>query len=67
MVFVSDKHRRDIFKSFDIPLAYLSAEKFQQPIFGNNYLKGDVDPLYNLLPGRTHFKLIFKAGGRNNF
>ncbi|CAD8192291.1 unnamed protein product [Paramecium pentaurelia] len=67
MVFVSDKFQRESFKSFDIPLAYLSAEKFQQPIFGSNYLEGNVDPLYNLLPGKTHFKLWFKAGGCDKF
>ncbi|CAD8127608.1 unnamed protein product [Paramecium sonneborni] len=67
IVFVSDKFQKDSFKSFDIPLAYLSAEKFQQPIFGSNYLEGNVDPLYNLLPGKTHFKLWFKAGGCDKF
>ncbi|CAK69442.1 unnamed protein product (macronuclear) [Paramecium tetraurelia] len=67
LVFVSDKFQKESFKSFDIPLAYLSAEKFQQPIFGSNYLEGNVDPLYNLLPGKTHFKLWFKAGGCDKF
>ncbi|CAD8213741.1 unnamed protein product [Paramecium octaurelia] len=67
MVFVNDNFQRDSFKSFDIPLAYLSAEKFRQPILGSNFLEGDVAPLYSLLPGRTHFKLRFKAGGCDKF
>ncbi|CAD8115802.1 unnamed protein product [Paramecium primaurelia] len=67
IVFVNDNFQRESFKSFDIPLAYLSAERFRQPILGSNFLEGDVDPLYNLLPGRTHFKLWFKAGGCDRF
>jgi hypothetical protein len=63
IVFVSDKFLKDHFKSFDIPVANMHHEKFQQPIFGSNYLEGDVKPLHNLLPGETHFKLWFKSGG----
>ena len=32
-------------RSFDIPLAGISNESFEQPIFGCNYLKADVAPL----------------------
>ncbi|CAD8113032.1 unnamed protein product [Paramecium sonneborni] len=67
IVFVNQNYQKDSFKSFDIPLAYLSAEKFEQPLFGNNYFEGIVDPLYNLLPGRTKFKLWFQAGGCDRF
>ena len=67
IVFVSDKFEKDIFKSFDIPIAFITGEKFQQPVFGSNYLEGDVKPLHNLLPGDTHFKLWFKAGGDYDF
>ncbi|KAM3146737.1 hypothetical protein pb186bvf_001267 [Paramecium bursaria] len=67
IVFVNDKFQKETFKSFDFPLAYLTNEKFQQPVFGSNYLEGDVAPLYNLLPGKTHFKLWFQSGGCSTF
>lgn len=38
MVFVNAKFQEEKFKAFDIPLAFLYGEKFQQPIFGSNYL-----------------------------
>ena len=31
--------------AFDIPLANLREEGFEQPIFGANYLRGTVDPV----------------------
>ena len=35
----------DKFKSFDLPLALMFNESFEQPIFGANYIKGTVKPL----------------------
>ena len=40
MVFVNGDFSKNEFKSFDIPLLSLSNEKFEQPIFGSNYLSG---------------------------
>lgn len=54
-------------QSFDIPLALMSGEKFQQPIFGANYVEGNVQPLYGLIPSDAHFKLKFMSGGASTF
>lgn len=51
------------FKAFDIPYGNLFNEKFCQPIFGSNYWEGSVKPLFNSLPGDTHFKIWFTEGG----
>ncbi len=40
MVFVNSDFQKSEFKSFDIPFAYVYDEKFNQPIFGSNYLSG---------------------------
>ncbi len=40
MVFVNKDFAKNDFKSFDIPLLSLNNEKFEQPIFGSNYLSG---------------------------
>ena len=62
-----NKKTNSLFKAFDIPLAYIFNEKFEQPIFGSNYIKGTVKPLFNLLPGNTHFKIWFTEGGFGTF
>ena len=83
MVFVNGDFAKSDFKSFDIPLLSLSNEKFEQPIFGSNYLSGNdsiiilsqntkiylgtVKPIYGLLPGDTTFKLWFTSGGCQTF
>mmetsp|Transcript_18950 Transcript_18950/g.34298 ORF Transcript_18950/g.34298 Transcript_18950/m.34298 type:complete len:263 (+) Transcript_18950:4284-5072(+) len=54
-------------QSFDVPLALMSGEKFQQPIFGANYLEGNVSPLYGLIPSDAHFKFKFMSGGASTF
>jgi hypothetical protein len=54
-------------QSFDVPLALMSGEKFQQPIFGANYLEGKVQPLYGLIPSEAHFKFKFMSGGATTF
>jgi hypothetical protein len=76
MVYVDNNYQTNSFKSFDIPLAFLYNESFEQPIFGSNYLKGilkliffkgETKPLYNLLNGDTKFKLWFMQGGCGTF
>jgi len=64
LVNTSSPHK---WKAFDIPLAYLYNDKFQQPVFGSNYLEGKTTPLYNLIPGDAHFKIWFTAGGCTKF
>ena len=42
---------KDDLKAFDIPLALMFNESFEQPIFGANYIKGKCKPLVpNSLP-----------------
>jgi hypothetical protein len=33
------------FSAFDLPLGMMRGEKFEQPIFGCNHLKGEIAPL----------------------
>ena len=51
------------FKAFDIPLALTFNEKFNQPIFGANYLSGTSKPLYGMIPNDANFKIWFMEGG----
>ncbi|KRX04206.1 hypothetical protein PPERSA_11330 [Pseudocohnilembus persalinus] len=67
IVFVNDKWQTSEFKAFDIPLANMKKESFEQPVFGSNYLKGNVLPLFNLIPGEAQFKLWFRSGGCGTF
>jgi len=67
LVFVNDKHNGDTFKSFDIPLLNIYDEKFEQPIFGANYLAIKVKPLFNLIPGDAKVKIWFMSGGCQKF
>lgn len=67
MIFVSKSFKKDKFKSIDMPLVNLRKKDFKQPVFGSNYLKFDVLPLYNLLPGVCHIKLWFTEGGCDKF
>jgi len=52
---------------FDIPFALLYNEKFNQPIFGSNYLSGSTTPIGTMLPGNSHFKIYFCNGGAGKF
>ena len=65
MVFVSDRASGS---SFDIPLATLYTEKFNQPIFGANNLTGTSPPL-DLPPERDHYTwcIKFNNGGVGTF
>jgi hypothetical protein len=50
-----------------MPLLFLFNEKFEQPIFGSNYLELQLKPFYNLIPGITTVKLWFTSGGCQKF
>ena len=49
----------DNFRSYEIPIAYLSKERFVQPIFGANYLEGEVSEFQI---GPSKFFLTFNNG-----
>lgn len=66
LVFVSEKPGSQM-NSFDVPIDLLSLEKFNQPIFGANYISGRVMPLYNLIPLPATFKFWFMSGGTGTF
>ncbi|GMH02642.1 hypothetical protein Nepgr_004481 [Nepenthes gracilis] len=58
--------------SFDMPLLYVSGEKFNQPIFHCNNISGFVEPVVPENENRaiysTHsFKILFKEGGCGTF
>lgn len=65
LVFVSEKSSS--MSSFDIPIDLMSHEKFNQPIFGANYISGSVKPLYSLIPCNAKFKFWFMSGGTGTF
>mmetsp|Transcript_20796 Transcript_20796/g.48235 ORF Transcript_20796/g.48235 Transcript_20796/m.48235 type:complete len:226 (-) Transcript_20796:108-785(-) len=75
IVFIaSGRSSRQDFKAFDIPLKLLLREtvKFQQPIFGANYLEGQItgenlDASSPLAGGYTSWSLTFRAGGCGTF
>ncbi len=54
-------------RSFDVPFALMKGAKFEQPIFGANYITGKVDPLYGLIPSPATFKFHFMSGGTQTF
>ena len=63
MVFVNDKAGSE-HAAFDIPLATLYKESFNQPIFGANNMTGLSPPL-DLPEGADHWKwcISFRNGG----
>eukprot|EP00933_Yihiella_yeosuensis_P078689 TRINITY_DN9044_c2_g1_i1.p1 TRINITY_DN9044_c2_g1~~TRINITY_DN9044_c2_g1_i1.p1 ORF type:complete len:233 (+),score=29.80 TRINITY_DN9044_c2_g1_i1:126-824(+) len=75
LVFLTvERSCRQDFKSFAIPLQTMRKPKFEQPIFGANYLWGFTEPLPGTehettsLPcvgGKTKFTLTFLSGGCN--
>eukprot|EP00440_Ansanella_granifera_P043720 gb/GFBE01047379.1/.p1 GENE.gb/GFBE01047379.1/~~gb/GFBE01047379.1/.p1 ORF type:complete len:225 (+),score=39.42 gb/GFBE01047379.1/:1-675(+) len=77
IVFVAgEKSCRQDFKSFAIPLQTMRRPKFEQPIFGANYLTGTTRPAPGteadtaaapLAGGETAFYLTFRSGGCNTF
>jgi len=52
------------FQAFDIPISLISKEGFKQPIFGSNYLFGDIA---KWRVGPSTFKLYFYNGGSGVF
>eukprot|EP00929_Paragymnodinium_shiwhaense_P030102 TRINITY_DN17113_c0_g2_i1.p1 TRINITY_DN17113_c0_g2~~TRINITY_DN17113_c0_g2_i1.p1 ORF type:complete len:222 (+),score=44.25 TRINITY_DN17113_c0_g2_i1:59-724(+) len=70
IIFVAtEKSGRKDFKSFAIPLVSLQRPKFEQPIFGANYLGGVAHPLEegSILDGGAAFSLTFNNGGCGTF
>lgn len=67
LVLLNTGNKNSAFKAFDIPLALLVKESFQQPFFGANYIDGTVRPLMNILPGNSDFKFWLMEGGCNTF
>lgn len=65
LVFINDKPNSMM--SFDIPIDLVTHEKFNQPIFGANYISGTVQPLYGLIPCPAIFKFWFMSGGTGTF
>ena len=67
MVFVNEKAGSDN-RGFDIPLATLYKESFNQPIFGANNMTGLSPPL-DLPEGADHWKwcISFRNGGVGTF
>lgn len=54
--------------AFDLPFTFISGEKFNQPIFGANYLSGIVAPVPGMgLPQPGKFRLTFNNGGVGTF
>lgn len=45
----------------------MSDDKFEQPIFGANYMRGTVQPMYGLIPGPAKYKFWFMNGGCSKF
>jgi hypothetical protein len=66
VVLINNKQDSQL-KAFDLPLALISGEKFEQPILGANYWKGTSKPLNNTLPGNAHFKIWFMEGSFGKF
>jgi hypothetical protein len=67
LVMVSKNFSTDTIKSFDMPLALMRHTDFKQPIFGSNYLKFTILPLFNLIPAQGEVKIWFTHGGCEKF
>lgn len=67
MCFVADAPTA-AFQALDIPFQGLTGEAFKQPVFGANYLEGQVAPVPGRgLNGTTSFTLAFHRGGCQTF
>ena len=67
-IILVNKKSNDTLRAFDLPLALMFHESFEQPIFGANYIKGKVKPLVpGSLPGDPEFKAWFMEGGCGKF
>ena len=65
IVFVSIPARKARFQSFEAPLRGIINERFNQPIFGANYLSGVATG--SRLPNPAKFSLKFNSGGVGTF
>ena len=67
-IVLCNKKNTDVLKAFDLPLALMFHESFEQPIFGANYIQGKVKPLVpGSLPSDPEFKIWFMEGGCTKF
>ena len=68
IILLNHKSKGDDMRAFDLPLALMFNESFEQPIFGANYITGKTKPLTpNSLPGDPEFKMWFMEGGCGKF
>ncbi|CAK4748076.1 unnamed protein product [Aphanomyces euteiches] len=73
LVFCADKgsHQHDIFfEAFEIPLDNITADKFNQPIFGACNISGNVVPVNQAADGGAspiQWKVAFNNGGTGTF
>ena len=66
---VAQAHRGGSIEAFDLPLATMRSEKFNQPIFGANNLSGTTPPLAGStgLADDINWKIAFNNGGAGTF
>ena len=67
VVFIN-KNNNDLFQSFSMPFGHLRNLEIEQPVFGANYIKGEVKAEPNgRWEGTAKFKLWFNNGGAIEF
>jgi len=67
IVFIN-KDQNDLFQSFSIPFMCMRCLEIEQPVFGANYIKGEVrNEPYGKWDGTAKFKLWFNNGGAIEF
>ena len=67
VVFVN-KNSNDLFQSFSIPFNCMRNLDIEQPVFGANYIKGEVRAeQYGRWEGVAKFKIWFNNGGAIEF
>merc|ERR1719239_407585 len=68
IIFINSSSKDEL-KSFASPFLGLSKVELEQPVFGANYIHGDIKGQTNGgFDGITvHFKLVFKSGGAIEF
>ena len=62
----SKKHSQPTFMAYQVDLCEICDPKFEQPIFGANYLKGNTNPRSLGYVGDT-FRMYFNKGGAGVF
>jgi hypothetical protein len=67
IVFIN-KDQNDVFQSFSMPFMCMRSLEIEQPVFGANYIKGEVrNEPYGKWDGTAKFKLWFNNGGAIEF